>query len=90
MIDIVQKIGVALYQKYVTDFGIGEKTNITLDGEVHGTIPPYEKWSRADLFTASFGQGLITTTSLEMAAAYVVLANGGIYYQPYIVDSIVF
>lgn len=25
-----------------------------------------------------------------MAAAYVALANGGIYYQPYIVDSVVF
>jgi membrane peptidoglycan carboxypeptidase len=25
-----------------------------------------------------------------MAAAYVALANGGIYYEPYIVDSITF
>lgn len=90
MIDIAQKIGKALFYKYIMDFGFGAKTNITLDGEVHGKLPPYEKWSRTDLFTASFGQGLITATPLQMAAAYVALANGGIYYQPYIVDSITF
>jgi len=35
----------------------------------------------------SFGQG-ITASVLQMAAAYSVLANGGIYMEPYIVDSI--
>lgn len=90
MIDIAQKIGKALFYKYILDFGFGAKTNITLDGEAYGKLPPYEKWSRTDLFTASFGQGLITATPLQMAAAYVALANGGVYYQPYIVDSITF
>ena len=90
MIDIAQKIGKSLFYKYVGDFGFGNKTNITLDGETYGRIPSYEKWSRVDLFTASFGQGLITATPLQMAAAYVALANGGIYYEPYIVDSIAF
>ncbi len=35
----------------------------------------------------SFGQG-ITATPLQMAAAYSVLANGGVYMEPYIVKSI--
>jgi len=86
MIDIVQKIGKSLFYKYINDFGIGAKTNITLEGEVFGKIDPYEKWSRAKLFTMAFGQG-ITATVLQMAAAYSVIANGGIYMQPYIVDS---
>lgn len=38
-------------------------------------------------FTMSFGQG-INMTMLQMAAAYSVLANGGVYMQPYIVESI--
>ncbi|MDD2486978.1 MAG: penicillin-binding protein 2 [Candidatus Gracilibacteria bacterium] len=87
MIDIVKKIGSALFYKYVLDFGYGQKTNITLEGEVFGKIQPYEKWSKAKLFTQSFGQG-ITSTVLQMATAYSVLANGGVYMQPYIVDSI--
>jgi len=90
MIDIAQKIGTSLFHKYIQDFGFGAKTNITLEGETYGRLPSYEKWSRTDLFTASFGQGLITATPLQMAAAYVAIANGGIYYEPYIVDSITF
>lgn len=86
MIDIVQKIGRSLFSKYVQEFGYGQKSNITLEGEVFGKIEPYEKWSRAKLFTQSFGQG-ITATVLQMAAAYSVLANGGVYMEPYIVDS---
>lgn len=35
----------------------------------------------------SFGQG-IAATMIQMAAAYNVLANGGIYMQPYIIQSI--
>lgn len=54
MIDIVQKIGRSLFAKYVFDFGFGAKTGITLEGEVFGKIEPYEKWSRAKLFTQSF------------------------------------
>jgi len=54
MIDIVQKIGKSLFYKYIQDFGIGAKSNITLEGEVFGKIDPYEKWSRAKLFTMAF------------------------------------
>ena len=90
MIDIAQKVGRSLFSKYIGEFGFGTPTKITLDGEVYGKIPSFEKWSRTDLFTASFGQGLITATPLQMAAAYVPIANGGIYFEPYIVNSIKF
>lgn len=35
----------------------------------------------------SFGQG-INASLIQMAAAYSVIANGGVYMQPYIVESI--
>ena len=88
MIDVVQKIGKALFYNYLNDFGFGNKTNVTLEGEVYGKLDPYEKWSRAKLFTMAFGQG-ITVNLLQMAAAYSVIANGGIYMQPYIVNSVI-
>lgn len=31
MIDVAQKIGVSLFQKYILDFGFGSKSNITLE-----------------------------------------------------------
>lgn len=75
MVRIAQKIGKPLFHKYLQEFGIGERTGINLDGEITGQLDPYEKWSRAQLFTTSFGQG-IQVTLLQMAAAYGVLANG--------------
>ncbi|MDD2515888.1 MAG: penicillin-binding protein 2 [Candidatus Gracilibacteria bacterium] len=86
MIDIIRKIGKPLFYKYINDFGFGQKTNISLEGEVYSQIPPYEKWSQAKLFTMSFGQG-ITATLIQMASAYSAIANGGLYMQPYIVDT---
>ena len=89
MINIIEKIGRSLFARYVSDFGFGQKTNITIDGEVFSQISNYEKWSRIQFFTMSFGQG-INATLLQMAAAYSVLANGGVYMQPYIVENIAY
>jgi cell division protein FtsI/penicillin-binding protein 2 len=87
MINIIQKIGPSLFHKYIEDFGFGMKTNVMLDGEYFSRLDPYEKWSRTQFFTMSFGQG-ISATMLQMASAYSVLANGGIYMEPHIVESI--
>jgi len=89
MIRIVQKIGKALTYKYLMDFGFWEVTGITLDGEVSSKIDPYEKWPTSKLLTTSYGLW-VTVTPLQMAAAYSVIANGGIYMKPYIVDKITF
>ena len=89
MISIIGKIGPSLFHKYIHDFGFGAKSDITLDGENYSQISPYEKWSRTQFFTMSFGQG-INATMLQMAAAYSVLANGGIYMEPHIVESITY
>ena len=37
----------------------------------------------------AFGQG-INLTLLQMASAYSVLANGGVYMEPYIVESMTY
>lgn len=89
MIRIAQKIWASIFHKYIESFWIGKKTWITLEWEVFWRLDPYEKWSRAQLFTTSFWQW-ITATMIQMAAAYSVLANGGVYYKPQIVKSIDF
>lgn len=89
MIRIAQKIWASIFHKYIESFGIGKKTGITLEWEVFWRLEPYERWSRAQLFTTSFWLW-INATMIQMAAAYSALANGGIYYKPQIVKSIDF
>lgn len=89
MIRIAQRIGASIFHKYIDSFGIWKKTGITLEWEVFWRLDPYERWSKAQLFTTSFGQW-ITATMIQMAAAYSVLANGWVYYKPQIVKSIEF
>lgn len=87
LIDIVKKIGAPVFDRYIRDFGFGAKTHVTIDGETFSTLDPVNKWSRTKLFTMSFGQG-ITATVMQMAAAYSVLANGGVYMRPYLIEKI--
>jgi len=86
MINIVQRVGRPLFYEYLKKFGLGEITGLTLDGEHTGSLEAHEKWPKAKLFTMTFGQG-IQVNLIQMAAAYAVLANGGIYMQPYVVQK---
>ena len=85
---VAKKLGMELMYKYLQAFGFGEYTNIFLEGETKGRLDYYKQWSKAQLLTQSFGQGIIVTP-LQMAAAWSALANGGKLVQPYIVDSII-
>lgn len=89
MLKIADKMWKSLFSKYLYDFWFWKITGINLEWERTGEIQPYEKWSRAQLFTTSFGQGIVTTP-LQMASAYSTIANWWIYMQPYIVKSISF
>lgn len=86
MINIVQRVGRPLFYEYLKKFGLWETTGLTLDGEHTGALEAHEKWPKAKLFTITFWQG-IQVNLVQMAAAYSVLANGGIYMQPYIVQK---
>ena len=89
MINIVQRVGRPLFYEYLKKFGLWDITGITLDGEHTGSLEAHEKWAKARLFTITFGQG-IQVNLMQMAAAYSVLANGGVYMQPYIVQKRVY
>lgn len=87
MIHIVQKLGKNLYYKYLDSFGFWKKTGITLEGEISWKLEVPEKWSKAQMFTMSYGLG-IGVTQLQIATAYSTMVNGGIYYKPQIVKEI--
>ncbi len=86
---VAKKLGKKLMYQYLTDFGFGDYTNVRLEGETRGNVDYYKRWSKAQMLTTSFGQGIVVTP-LQLLAAWSALANGGKLMQPYIVDSIIY
>ena len=74
--------------RYLSDFGLGEKTGVGLAGESRGLLPPWQSWSQINQDTISFGQG-VSVNALQMAAAVNTIANGGVRVQPSIVKGAV-
>ena len=74
----------------VNHYRFGQPTGIEQGYEAEGSVPDPVKGFARDLTYAntSFGQGM-TATPLQMAAAYSSIVNGGVYYQPRLVDQIV-
>ena len=75
---IAQKIGIEKYKNFLNSLGLLNTIDFDLD-EV-GT-PISFNWGKCKLATASYGHG-ITTTPLQLARAYAILANGGYKISP--------
>ncbi len=84
MVRITQKVWKVIFHDYMESFGFGEMTGITLEWEAFSKLDSYEKWSKAKLYTSSYGLW-ISVNVLHMAAAYSVIANGGVYIRPNII-----
>lgn len=86
VIHVERLVGNRVFAEYLRKFGFGEPTGITLPLDAGGSIRNLENENRiVEFYTASFGQG-ITTTPLQLAQAYSVLANGGLLMRPQIVS----
>ncbi len=81
------QLGPKKLYKYLTDFGMGEKTKVGLEGEEKGLLrnPERHAWRPIDIATISFGQG-VSVTPLQLAAAYTVFADGR-YHAPRLVRA---
>lgn len=84
---LTQKMGAELMYKYLRDFGVAQYTDIPLSGEAEGDLEFWKDWAESELITRGFGQG-VTTSPLQMAMAFSVLANGGYLMKPMIIESI--
>ena len=89
VIFVEKQLGNKNFADYVERFGFGSQTGIDLPGEARGNISNLKNLkSDIHFFTASFGQG-ITTTPIQLAAAYSAIANGGTLMEPRIIDSVI-
>ncbi len=88
MVRIVQKIQKYAFYNYLVKLGFGALTEIELAGEKEGFIDDMNIVSVARFLNNSFGQGL-TTTQIQLAAAYAALVNGGKYIKPTVISQII-
>ena len=82
---LVQRIDDEKYFKYLRGFGFGNSTSITLPGETAGRLRKPNEWSKISKAYLSFGYE-ISVTPLQLAAAYCALVNGGVLYEPQLVQ----
>ncbi len=80
-VQIGQRLGGERYAQTIFRFGFGRRTGILLPAEEHGIVHPLQKWSGVSLAFLSFGYE-IAVTPLQMAAAFNVLAAGGLRVGP--------
>jgi len=80
------RIGGEKFMDYFRAFGLTEKTNIELVGEV-GSIYHTGKLNEADIATSAFGQGF-NVTPIQLISAISAVINGGNLMKPQIVKEI--
>jgi len=78
--------------------GLGQKTELPLNNVASGVMPgtawlaqnyPHERWSPGYTANTAIGQGFVLATPLQVANMAATVANGGIVYQPHLVEKVV-
>ncbi|MGO3742540.1 penicillin-binding protein 2 [Kerstersia sp.] len=94
------EIGVDALHDFMLPFGFGRLTGIDLDGEKAGVLPSREwkqrayrepaqqRWYAGETISIAVGQGYNSFTLLQLAQATAVLANGGRYMTPRLVQAL--
>ncbi len=74
---IALDVGAQKLHDYLSRLGFGNKVGLPLPGESKGILRPPGIWEQLDLASAGFGQGF-SVTALQLAKAYLCLANFGV------------
>ncbi len=86
----------ARWQKYLNDFGFGNRLNTDFPNELPGFIPGtayYDRyygqgrWRALTVISLAIGQGEMGTTPLQMANMTAAIANRGYFYTPHIIRT---
>lgn len=99
-----KQVGIDRLSTWLRKFGFGSPTEmIGVTQEASGLVPDrewkrqryagyptYEQaWYPVDTEQISIGQGFVTVTPVQLAAAYSAIANRGVIYQPTVVKQII-
>jgi penicillin-binding protein 2 len=90
------RIGIDKIAEIGTMAGLGKKTGVDLPSESEGVMPSSkwklrtqrEKWYAGDTISVAIGQGFVTVTPIQLAAAIGGMANGGVWHRPHLVKDV--
>lgn len=93
--NVANRLGIDRLAHYAELAGFGHKTGIDLPNERESTMPSTkwkmrmfrQKWYAGETISVGVGQGAVTVSPLELAAAEGGLAVGGNWYQPHLVKT---
>lgn len=93
---LANDLGIDNIFSFATQFGLGKKTGIDIEGEVAGLLPSQEwkmkrhkqKWYAGDTISVGIGQGYNLATPLQLAFATAILAGNGTAYRPHLVKKV--
>lgn len=76
---IATDIGGDIIRDLYARVGIGQPTGVGFPGEAVGVLPAPPKWRPVEEATLAYGYGM-SVNALQLAQAYMVIANGGTRY----------
>ncbi len=85
-IRIGMEVGNQNMYDYIRRFGFGQRTGIELPAEAPGLVRPLKRWQQGSIGSVAMGHE-ISVTSVQLAQAGAVIANGGFRVAPHIVQS---
>lgn len=87
---VVNQLGEKKFYDGIKAFGIGQLSNVDLDGEDYYPVrlPGDENWTKLSLANNAFGQG-IAMTPIQLTTALAAIANGGKMMAPHILRAVV-
>jgi cell division protein FtsI (penicillin-binding protein 3) len=83
-IRIGMQVGNRNLYDYVRRFGFGSRTGVQLPAEARGLLRPLKRWQPTSIGSVPMGHEL-AVTSIQLAQAGSVIANGGLLVHPTIV-----
>lgn len=88
-IELSTEIGGKKILETAKKLGFGKNSDLGMGFTTEsGTLPDVKSLnSDAAVGNFGFGQGELTATPLQLAACYSAIANGGTYYEPYIIKG---
>lgn len=86
--DIALSLGKQTFYDYLTSFGFGNVTGLDFNGEALGMLVPQSLVRDCDLARIGFGQ-TVAVTGIQLACAISAAVNGGKYYTPHLIKSVI-
>jgi len=84
-----EMLGAQRLHEYMVAFGQGRQTRIDFPGEAPGVLRPPEDWCVTTCVAGTSIGYHVSVTALQMAVAYSVIANDGVWVRPHLVAEVV-